>query len=133
MRQTRRSQEEQLNLIMECRSSGLTDKEWCECKGIPQSTFYAWIGKLKRGNIEIPKTDMPYPVAHKTQDVVRLSVPSSIEKNILDEPIGVLPKSSNSEMSTLMIEIADIKIHVKNGTDPLMLTQTLKILSGLLC
>ena len=133
MRQNRRSQEEQLNLITECRSSGLTDREWCEGKGIPQSTFYAWIGKLKRGNVEIPKTDLSYPVPHKAQDVVRLSVPSSIEKLILDEPIRVDSKPSNNEMSTLMIEIEDVKIHVKNGTDPLMLAQTLKILRGLLC
>ena len=29
-----------LNLITQCRSSGLTDRQWCIENGIPVSTFY---------------------------------------------------------------------------------------------
>lgn len=39
MKAKRVSREEQLKLIMECRSSGLSDYQWCEAHGIHAGTF----------------------------------------------------------------------------------------------
>lgn len=43
MKAKRVSREEQLKLIMECRSSGLSDYQWCEAHGIHAGTFYNWV------------------------------------------------------------------------------------------
>ena len=45
MKAKRVSREEQLKLIMECRSSGLSDYQWCEAHGIHAGTFYNWVSK----------------------------------------------------------------------------------------
>lgn len=42
----RRSQDEWLQLIQECRSSGLTDRTWCEQHGILVSSFYNAVKRL---------------------------------------------------------------------------------------
>ncbi len=36
---------EQYRLVMECRSSGLTDHQWRRKKGICPGTFYGWVRK----------------------------------------------------------------------------------------
>lgn len=43
-----RSQEEWLQLIQECRSSGLTDRTWCEQHGIMVSSFYNAVKRLRK-------------------------------------------------------------------------------------
>lgn len=49
-----RTEREWVDLIQECRPSGLGDKDWCEQHGIPISTFYTKITKLRRKACEIP-------------------------------------------------------------------------------
>ena len=45
-KQAKRSEQEWMNLIQECRASGLSDKDWCEQHGIPVSSFYNKISEL---------------------------------------------------------------------------------------
>lgn len=46
---------EQYHLVMECRSSGLTDHQWCREKGICPGTFYGWVRRLRqKGYQDIP-------------------------------------------------------------------------------
>ena len=46
-RNPRRTDEEWINLIQECRSSGLSDKCWCEEHHIHTSNFYYQIRRLR--------------------------------------------------------------------------------------
>ena len=47
-RKTRVPREKQINLIMECRNSGMTDAEWCRQNDIAPSTFYNWVTRCRR-------------------------------------------------------------------------------------
>ena len=50
------TQEERFELVMECRSSGLSDYQWCQEKGIHPGTFYNWIARFrKKGYPNIPE------------------------------------------------------------------------------
>ena len=66
----------QYELIMECRSSGLSDAQWCLEHGIKPGTFYNWVSKLKKKACY----DIPEPgctllsVPSSKQDVVRINV-----------------------------------------------------------
>lgn len=42
------TQEERFELVMECRSSGLSDYQWCQEKGINPGTFYNWIARFRK-------------------------------------------------------------------------------------
>ncbi len=44
---------ERYQLIMECRSSGCSDAQWCKEQGIPASTFYRWISDLRKTGIYV--------------------------------------------------------------------------------
>lgn len=54
-RNPRRTDEEWLSLIQECRSSGLSDKCWCEEHHIYTSNFYYQIRRLRKKACTIPE------------------------------------------------------------------------------
>ena len=43
MRAKRRTEQEQYEIIMECRQSGLSDHQWCLEHDINPGTFYNWV------------------------------------------------------------------------------------------
>jgi transposase-like protein len=53
-RKSRVPKEEQLKLINECRTSGMTDIDWCREHGIAVSTFYYWVKQLRKEDAQIP-------------------------------------------------------------------------------
>ena len=68
--------EERFNLVMECRSSGLTDRQWCMEHGISRSTFYHWIAGFRKNgfpNIPEPRHQHDSRKSPK-QEVVKLHV-----------------------------------------------------------
>ena len=61
MRSPRKTADEQYELIMECRSSGLSDQQWCMQHDINQGTFYNWVKRLrKKACYEIPAATVDY-------------------------------------------------------------------------
>lgn len=44
---SRRSDEEWFRLINECRRSGLSDSLWCKQQGIPASSFFCAVHRLR--------------------------------------------------------------------------------------
>lgn len=70
-RNARRTDQEWLDLIQECRTSGLGDKDWCEQNSIPISTFYTKITRLRRKACGIPAAS--HHVVRECQQVVPLS------------------------------------------------------------
>ncbi|MBP2660066.1 MAG: hypothetical protein H6Q69_3098 [Firmicutes bacterium] len=71
-RQPQRTDQEWLDLIQECRISGLSDKDWCEQHSIPTSTFYTKISRLRKKACNIPKTENH--AIHESQQVIPLQI-----------------------------------------------------------
>lgn len=76
MSRIRMSDEQWLEAIKECRSSGLSDKEWCSSKGIHTATFYRVIKRLRNKACNIPVHDQR--VVSLPQEVVEIA---SIDEN----------------------------------------------------
>jgi len=134
MANRRTSIEEKYDLLLECRRSGLSDRDWCFSKGIPQSTFYLWLRKLKDAACyEIPETvvDNPQQSVVLKQDVVKLNLHLEAPKHEM-KMISVSEKSHNSN-PPILIEIEGVKLSVENTVDPELLAQILKMLRGILC
>ena len=72
-RHPRRSDEEWLNIIKECRTSGLPDKTWCLDHGIQPSKFYYHIRRLKAKACEITERDKDPHLSAQRQEIVQLS------------------------------------------------------------
>ena len=70
-RNPRRTDEEWLNLIQECRLSGLSDKYWCEQHHIHPSNFYYHIKRLRNKACDIPESINS--LLSQKQEVVQLA------------------------------------------------------------
>ena len=66
---TTSNDEQWLNLITQCRSSGLTDRQWCIENGIPVSTFYYHVRALRKKACEVPEA---VDAAAQKQEVVQI-------------------------------------------------------------
>ena len=73
-----RSNEEWLAIIQECRSSGLSDRAWCEQNHINPSSFYYSISRLRKAACNIPEHQKP--VACEKQEVVEVSDPDLLTR-----------------------------------------------------
>ena len=83
-----RSLEEWMELVTECRQSGLTDAAWCNEPGISPSCFYNAVTRLHKKACQIPdpahKASTLDLTSHK-QDVVQIAIePES-------SPAGLIP------------------------------------------
>ena len=72
-----RSLEEWMELVTECRQSGLTDAAWCNEHGISPSCFYNAVTRLRKKACQIPdpvgKASTLDLTSHK-QDVVQIAI-----------------------------------------------------------
>lgn len=131
--------DQQYQLIMECRSSGLSDYQWCKEHGIHPGTFYNWVSRLrKKACYEIPdsisrETPIPSPV----QEVVRLNLPS---KSDLQQESVVLVSPALEEHSKVAdtsakieISLGNATIRIANGTEPEILDRILCFMKGMVC
>lgn len=131
MRATRIPTDEQFRLIMECRASGLTDHEWCLQNDIKLGTFYNWVKRLRqKGCTEIPdaiKGHVPY-----RQEIVKIEItlPGTNET-----AISTVQDQSDLPLQNGVMElsIAGAVLRIPNGTNPILLRQTLHILKELSC
>jgi len=70
----RKTAEEQYQLILECRRSGMADCDWCRENGINPEIFCSWIARLKkRGDFPVSPASR-HPANCLSRDIVRVDV-----------------------------------------------------------
>ena len=131
MNTQRRTAEEQYQLIMECRNSGLSDSQWCTEHGINPGTFYNWVSRLrKKACLEVPPANGQgtYEAA-ANQEVVKLEVlpdiPTDMDSDSI-ETVGI----SQSFSSAIEIRSDQISISISNDVDPKLLSQIIRCMTG---
>lgn len=122
------SKEERFNLVLECRRSGLTDREWCIENGINPGTFYNWVKRFRReGKVDIPESE--YHINHKPvpnyQDVVRVDILPDFTKSADEDHSGQFAATKS-----ILISIGSCKIELDNSADPLLISAILRSLGG---
>ena len=94
--------------IMDCRNSGLSDRQWCIENDIIPSTLYSWIRRLREhACCEIPDSvyrgEFHAPYRTTKQDVVRI--------DIVSEAPPVVPTSATSiDNAPVVIRYQDVNI-----------------------
>ena len=90
-----RSLDEWMDLVTECRQSGLTDAAWCNEHGISPSCFYNAVSCLRKRACQVPDSvgkASTLDLTHHKQDVVQIAIEP---KNSLEE---LLPQAGTSSM-----------------------------------
>ena len=130
-----RSLDEWMDLITECRQSGLTDAAWCNEHGISPSCFYNAVTRLRKKACQIPdpagKASTLDLTSHK-QDVVQIAIEPETS------PAELLPNARNRSMyldnsHTIEVAIRDITVRISNDADPVLLTRTFRMLQEFSC
>lgn len=126
-----RSQREWMELITQCRQSGLSDSEWCHINGIPASTFYNAVSRLRKKACEIPEASLATAQTldlTARQDVVRIDIePEQAHSREVSaapvqsaEPIpsmmGSVQHLDNSH--TIEILMPELSVRIHNQADP---------------
>lgn len=125
--------QDRFDLIMECRSSGLTDYQWLKENGISRSTFYYWISQFRKNgypNIdEIPKPlKQSSPHRAQPQEVVKINV---VPDGPLERNAPIQRAYSNID-PVMEIISGNTVIRLTNGTDPCLLETVLRSLGGVI-
>ena len=134
-RKTRIPMSEQLKLINQCRQSGLTDADWCRENGIAPSTFYNWVSRCRKAaSAQIQEPSYGHLESSRPKQEV---VPVEIVPEPKPEPVTTSAFTQHGlnldNSHTIEIAMKDLKIRITNGTDPILLSQTLHMLREFLC
>ena len=130
-----RSLDEWMDLITECRQSGLTDAAWCNEHGISPSCFYNAVTRLRKKACQIPdpagKACTLDLTSHK-QDVVQIAIEPETS------PAELLPNARNRSMyldnsHTIEIEAKGLLVRMSNDVQPVLLKLLLDALKEPLC
>jgi len=136
-RAPRRSQEEWLQLIIECRNSGMTDRTWCEQHGILASSFHNAVKRLRKDSCDIPYVSSKKPYAldltSQKQEAVHIDIyPDTIPDAAVPAPQAAsVPHIDNSHMIELIM--GDVSLKASNSADPVLLQRIIQMLHPALC
>ena len=130
--------DQQLQLIMECRNSGLSDYQWCKEHGIHPGTFYNWVSRLRRKACrEIPESiSKSEPSPAPIQEVVRLNFRSKAENPepmLLCQPAPASPTCIADIYASIEVSLGNAIIRIANGADPAILDRVLSLVKGTVC
>ena len=132
MKSKRISCDEQMQLIMECRQSGLSDYQWCQMHDINPGTFYNWISRMKKQGITLPESSgRGRHTSSPVQEVVKLELIPE-EKAV---PVNTIsPCKAYSAVNDVVFEVVthSATIRVFNNTDARMLENLFHCLGGVL-
>ena len=127
------SPEEQHRLIIECKSSGLSDYQWCQLNGIKPGTFYSWVRRFrKEGYPEFQSSEpVAAPVAASKQEVVRLEFGASTEA--APSTNAIITKTEGPIQPVLEVFIGAARLRISNDISTELLKQTLLLTRELSC
>ena len=129
MKKTKVSRDEQIRLIHECRTSGLSDCQWCLQHGIRPGTFYNWVSRIKKkgdayssdpgGAAEYWPEGKPDIVQINLvrEDTKSISAPQEIVKPIIPVLTTQPENCITSPAPVMELELNGAKLRISNGID----------------
>lgn len=132
----KKTPEEQYQLVLECRKSGLTDCDWCRKNGINPNTFYTWISRLrKKACYAIPEPSAPsVPNSRPAQEIVRVDILSEDppHKPASQENTSVPVQAAQNAGSSIEITANGITFRFSGPIDASLYEKTLLMIGGCL-
>ena len=122
-----RTDEEWLSLIQECRSSGLTDKQWCEAHQICPSNFYYQIRRFRNRACEIPESQSKTTLTTQKQEVVQVT----FEQSSVSEPHKPFLSEDGNAEAAVLVQINGFQVGITNAASESTIFHTLSALHRL--
>lgn len=133
MRAARKTPEEQYQLVMECRRSGMADCDWCRKNGINPETFYTWIRRLrKKGGFPIPPVQKQPAPDSPSHDIVRVDVlpEESLAEAVDGKNTFIPPSAVQTTTPCIEIEVHGATFRFSGPVDATLYEKTLLMIGG---
>ena len=141
MRAPRRSAQEQLEMIQECRASGLTIADWCRREGIAPDTYHTWVNRLKEKGLLESAAVVSRPIYRDpfAPDIVKVEVAAptaQIPERSFSTSLSCARNETEKHESSVQLEtvmevsFGGIRIKVTNQINPQLLAETIRLLGG---
>lgn len=133
-RAKQRTDKEWMELITLCRQSGLSDSAWCINNGIPASSFYNAISRLRKKACDVPQKAESVQVMDLTasgQEVVPISIVPEQVKNTASASAHLMAQEHIENSYTIMIRFSETEVCLNNHADPDLAGQILNVLRRL--
>lgn len=118
-------------LVMQCRKSGLSDRQWCLDNDIVPSTFYYWVRRLRQHVCyDLPETEYSgrNVSATERQDVVCVN----IQLDPVRETAGI-PAVSIPEAANIFLQYGGVSIALSKNFEKQTLKRVLLTLRETVC
>ena len=129
-----KTDQEWLDVIQTCRTSGMTDKDWCRSNGISQTSLYRHINRLRKKDYAIPdhgriQLDKGHEVVPVEFDKITELDPKYVRlsSEVRSDDISV----SGIASSGVHVTAGKFKIDIDNNVNASVLQDTLRILQRL--
>jgi transposase-like protein len=133
MRAKRRTEQEQYDMIMECRQSGLSDHQWCLEHDINPGTFYNWVRRFRKQACEFPAPAGKDRFQAVHQEVVKMEIIPDHPSDFFEQPSMEDSVEITKPVAAMELQIGKAVLRISNQTDPRLLEQTLKLLGAFSC
>ena len=133
MRAKRRTEQEQYDMIMECRQSGLSDHQWCLEHDINPGTFYNWVRRFRKQACEFPAPAGKDRFQAVHQEVVKMEIIPDHPSDFFEQPSMEDSVEITKPVAAMELQIGKAVLRISNQTDPRLLEQTLKLLEAFSC
>ncbi len=134
MHAVKKTTEEQYQLVLECRRSGLTDCEWCRMNGINPNTFYTWISRLrKKACYPIPEPSVaPTPDSYPAREIVKVDIrPEELPCKPFEQKNAFIPAQTvQAGTSSIEIETDGATFRFFGTVDASLYEKTLLMIGG---
>ena len=133
MRAKRRTEQEQYEIIMECRQSGLSDHQCCLEHDINPGTFYNWVHRFRKQVCEFPAPAGKDRFQAVHQEVVKMEIIPDHPSDFFEQPSMEDSVEITKPVAAMELQIGKAVLRISNQTDPRLLEQTLKLLGAFSC
>ena len=133
MRAKRRTEQEQYDMIMECRQSGLSDHQWCLEHDINPGTFYNWVRRFRKQACEFPAPAGKDRFQAVHQEVVKMEIIPDHPSDFFEQPSMEDSVEITKPVAAMELQIGQAVLRISNQTDPRLLEQTLKLIGAFSC
>ena len=133
MRAKRRMEQEQYDMIMECRQSGLSDHQCCLEHDINPGTFYNWVRRFRKQACEFPASAGKDRFQAVHQEVVKMEIIPDHPSDFFEQPSMEDSVEITKPVAAMELQIGKAVLRISNQTDPRLLEQTLKLLGAFSC
>ena len=111
------------DLIQQCRTSGKSDAQWMQEKGIKSPTFYYHVKQLRKKACDIPENSC----ARQRNDIQEV-VPLFMEEVPVISSLEPKPSSSTDNTSAVRLRIQGITVEIANSATQEVIKNTITAL-----